>query len=37
MYWNKFLRPQTLFEPKFEAYVNQKSPNKLCQEEEFKS
>ncbi|MHC0037924.1 conserved phage C-terminal domain-containing protein [Pseudoneobacillus sp. C159] len=34
-YWNKFLRPQTLFGPKFEAYVNQKSPIQMYRDEEF--
>ncbi|MHC0037933.1 conserved phage C-terminal domain-containing protein [Pseudoneobacillus sp. C159] len=34
-YWNKFLRPLTIFGPKFEAYVNQKSPIKMYLDEEF--
>jgi uncharacterized phage protein (TIGR02220 family) len=34
-YWNKFLRPVTLFGPKFESYVNQKSPIQIFHDEEF--
>jgi uncharacterized phage protein (TIGR02220 family) len=34
-YWNKFLRPATLFGPKFESYVNQKSPIIIYRDEEF--
>jgi uncharacterized phage protein (TIGR02220 family) len=34
-YWNKFLRPVTLFGSKFESYVNQKSPIQIFHDEEF--
>jgi uncharacterized phage protein (TIGR02220 family) len=34
-YWNKFLRPVTLFGPKFESYVNQRSPIQVFHDEEF--
>jgi len=33
--WNKYLRPETLFGPKFESYLNQKSGKKTYREEDF--
>ena len=33
--WNKFLRPETLFGTKFEAYLNQKEGKKNLSEEDF--
>lgn len=33
--WNKYLRPETLLGPKFESYLNQKSPKKQWREEDF--
>jgi uncharacterized phage protein (TIGR02220 family) len=33
--WNKYLRPETLFGSKFEAYCNQKSGGKALREEDF--
>ena len=33
--WNKYLRPETLFGPKFESYLNQKSRKKTYREEDF--
>ncbi len=32
--WNKYLRPETLFGPKFESYLNQKSLKKQWREED---
>ncbi|WP_423800422.1 conserved phage C-terminal domain-containing protein [Neobacillus sp. SAB-20_R2A] len=34
-YWNKFLRPETLFGTKFEAYLNQQEEKKKMTEEDF--
>jgi uncharacterized phage protein (TIGR02220 family) len=34
-YWSKYLRPETLFGPKFESYLNQKPNKKALQEEDF--
>ncbi|WP_169801469.1 conserved phage C-terminal domain-containing protein [Neobacillus drentensis] len=33
--WNKFLRPETLFGTKFEAYLNQQEGKKKMSEEDF--
>lgn len=33
--WSKYLRPETLFGPKFESYLNQKSGKKSYREEDF--
>ncbi|MBM7583541.1 putative phage protein (TIGR02220 family) [Bacillus pakistanensis] len=34
-HWSKYLRPETLFGPKFESYVNQKANKKSYKEEDF--
>lgn len=34
-HWNKYLRPETLFGPKFESYLNQKIANKSYSEGDF--
>jgi uncharacterized phage protein (TIGR02220 family) len=34
-FWSKYLRPETIFGPKFESYLNQKGGKKVYKEEDF--